>query len=116
MPGATHSGVEFGRVVLVRHGRTAWNRVERFRGRADVPLDDMGLGQAEATARRVATEWQPAAIYCSPLSRTVQTAVAIGRHCGLQAQPWPDLIDIDRTALRFGLLLGVYRLPKEYGT
>ena len=95
MPGATLSGVEFVRIVLVRHGRTAWNRVERFRGRADVPLDETGLAQAEAAARRVAAEWQPAAIYCRPLGRTVQTAEAIGRHCGLRAQPYPDLIDID---------------------
>jgi broad specificity phosphatase PhoE len=34
------------RVILVRHGETEWNRVERFRGRADVPLNDTGLFQA----------------------------------------------------------------------
>jgi len=95
MPDETLSSVKFARIVLVRHGRTAWNRVERFRGRADVPLDDTGLVQAEATGRRVAAEWRPAAIYCGPLDRTVQTADAIGRHCGLAAQPYPGLIDID---------------------
>lgn len=26
-------------VILVRHGQTEWNRSERFRGHADVPLD-----------------------------------------------------------------------------
>ncbi len=39
------------RVVLVRHGRTEWNRVERFRGRADVPLDATGLAQADAARK-----------------------------------------------------------------
>jgi len=37
-------------VYLVRHGQTAWNKGEVFRGRADVPLDDEGLGEAELAA------------------------------------------------------------------
>jgi len=32
MPGATLSSVEFARIVLVRHGRTAPNGEERFGG------------------------------------------------------------------------------------
>ena len=28
------------RIVLIRHGQTAWNREVRFRGRADLPLDE----------------------------------------------------------------------------
>jgi probable phosphoglycerate mutase len=83
------------RFILVRHGQTEWNRVERFRGRADVPLNDTGLSQAEATGRRVAAEWQPVAIYTSPLSRSVKTAEAIARHYALQVQPHPGLADID---------------------
>ena len=70
-------------LILVRHGRTAWNREERFRGRADVPLDAVGLAQAEATGKRVATQWQPQALYASPLSRAIQTAEAIGRASGV---------------------------------
>ncbi len=83
------------RFVLVRHGRTAWNRVERFRGRADIPLDEVGLAQAQATAARVAGEWQPAAIYASPLSRALKTAEAIAGRCGLEVIPEPALIDIN---------------------
>lgn len=81
--------------ILVRHGQTEWNRVERFRGRADVPLNETGLAQVEATGRRVAGQWQPAAVYSSPLSRAVKTAEAIAGHFGLPAQVHPDLIDID---------------------
>ena len=73
-------------ILLVRHGQTEWNRVERFRGRADVPLNDNGLQQAEATGRRVAAQWQPVAIYSSPLSRAVKTAEAIGRQAGLNVE------------------------------
>jgi probable phosphoglycerate mutase len=82
-------------LILVRHGETEWNRVERFRGRADVPLNAAGLAQAEATARRIARTWQPVAIVASPLSRAVQTAEAIARQCGLTVELQPDLIDID---------------------
>ncbi len=82
-------------VILVRHGQTEWNRIERFRGRADVPLNETGLEQAEATGLRVAAEWQPSAIYSSPLSRSVKTAEAIARHFGLEVQPHAGMADID---------------------
>ncbi len=57
-----------------------WNKVERIRGQVDIPLNEMGLAQAEATGQRIAAEWTLAAIYCSPLQRAVQTAEAIARH------------------------------------
>jgi phosphoserine phosphatase len=83
------------RIILVRHGQTEWNRIERFRGRADIPLNETGLAQAEATGQRIAAEWQPSAIYASPLSRAVKTAEAIANHYDLQIQPHPGLADID---------------------
>ncbi|MBC8446661.1 MAG: histidine phosphatase family protein, partial [Chloroflexi bacterium] len=83
------------RIILVRHGQTAWNREERFRGREDLPLDETGRRQAAAAGQYVAARWSPRAIYCSPLLRAVQTAQAIGDACGPAVQPCPDLIDID---------------------
>ncbi len=83
------------RVILVRHGQTEWNRVERFRGRADVPLNATGLAQAEATGRRIAAEWQPVAVYSSPLSRAVKTAEATAKYFHLDVQIQPGLADID---------------------
>ena len=82
-------------LILVRHGQTEWNRVERFRGRFDVPLNETGLAQAAATGRRIAAEWRPIAIYTSPLSRAVKTAEAVAQHFGLTVQGEPGLIDID---------------------
>ena len=82
-------------IVLVRHGQTEWNRVERFRGRADVPLDETGVAQAEATGRRVGSEFQPTAVYSSPLSRAIRTAGAIAGHLQLPVQPHPGIADID---------------------
>ena len=83
------------RMILVRHGQTEWNRVERFRGRADVPLDETGLAQAEATGRRTAADVIPAAVYSSPLARAVKTAEAIAGHFALAVQVHPGLADID---------------------
>jgi broad specificity phosphatase PhoE len=83
------------RIVLIRHGQTAWNREARFRGRSDVPLEEFGLRQAEVTARYVAARWPVAAVYASPLSRTIRTAEPIARAQGLTVQPLDGLTDID---------------------
>lgn len=83
------------RIILIRHGQTEWNRVERFRGRADVPLNATGLAQAEATGHHVVARWKPVAVYSSPLSRAVKTAEAVARHFELPVQVHPGLADID---------------------
>ncbi len=82
-------------VILVRHGQTAWNVNERFRGQADVPLDEVGAQQAERTAERIARQWAPAAVYCSPLSRARVTAEEIAAQCKVAVQVDRMLSDID---------------------
>jgi len=83
------------RIVLVRHGQTVWNREARFRGQADVELDEFGLRQAEATGRYLAARWPVVAVYASPMCRALQTAGAIARSQGLTAHPLEGLLDID---------------------
>jgi broad specificity phosphatase PhoE len=92
-------------VIVIRHGQTQWNRDEKFRGRVEVDLDELGIKQAEATAERV-TEFPVAAVYCSPLKRASSTASIIARKLKLEAQPLPAIIDID-----FGKWQGLS--PKE---
>lgn len=82
-------------IILVRHGQTEWNRVERFRGHADVPLNELGLAQAGSTGRRIAAEWKVSAVYSSPLTRATRTAEAIANPFSLPVQIHPDLIDIN---------------------
>jgi broad specificity phosphatase PhoE len=82
-------------IILVRHGQTEWNRVERFRGRYDVPLNTTGLDQAKLTANRIATRWKPAVIYSSPLSRAMQTAEIIAKKFLFFPIPTDDLLDIN---------------------
>ena len=80
-------------IYLVRHGQTAWNREEIFRGRTDIPLDETGLKQAELAGeylKEVAIE----AIYSSPLSRALETAEKIARFHNLKVQPLEGIIDM----------------------
>ena len=87
------------RIVLVRHGQTAWNRDVRFRGQADLPLDEVGLAEAEATGRYLVNRWPVDAVYASPLQRAMQTAEAIAEaHAeghALRVQSFEGLLDIN---------------------
>jgi broad specificity phosphatase PhoE len=64
------------RILLIRHGETDWNKVRRFQGRSDVPLNREGRGQAHALALVLRKE-SITAIYSSPLHRALETAQII---------------------------------------
>jgi len=82
-------------ILLVRHGQTEWNRVERFRGLVDIELNSTGFAQAHKTAVRIQSYWKPEAIYSSPLKRALQTAYAIAGLANIQVEPTPGLVDIN---------------------
>ncbi len=81
------------RFILIRHGQTRWNRLERFRGRVDIDLDRTGLRQAEAAAEKVAS-WGVKAIYSSPLKRAMRTAEIISQRLQLAVEPLEGIIDM----------------------
>lgn len=60
-------------LCLIRHGETAWNAEGRVQGQLDVPLSEIGRGQARAVARALAGESFDA-VYASDLARVRQTA------------------------------------------
>jgi probable phosphoglycerate mutase len=64
------------RVLLVRHGETAWNAVERIQGHEDVPLSARGREQAAALAARLAREGV-ARVVSSDLARARETAEVV---------------------------------------
>ena len=76
------------RLLIVRHGQTAWNSDGRFQGQLDIPLDETGQLQAAAVARRLAGE-RPLAIYTSDLSRAWQTARSIQNAIAEASAPDP---------------------------
>jgi 2,3-bisphosphoglycerate-dependent phosphoglycerate mutase len=73
------------RLLLVRHGETAWNAVGRLQGQTPLPLNARGQRQAVALTRAIATE-SVQAVYSSDLQRARQTAHSIATALGLLVQ------------------------------
>ena len=70
------------RVLLVRHGATQLTAEDRFAGAVGVDLSEEGRWQVQQLARRLARE-PIAAVYCSPLGRTVETAAILAQPHGI---------------------------------
>jgi broad specificity phosphatase PhoE len=79
------------RLYLVRHGATELTAEDRFAGSIGVDLSDEGRWQARQLGERLRSEGITAA-YCSPLSRSADTARIIAEEC--------RLAPIDRDGLR----------------
>jgi broad specificity phosphatase PhoE len=61
------------RLLLVRHGATALTSENRFSGDTGVDLSEEGRDQVRQLAGRLSHD-SIAAVYCSPLTRTAETA------------------------------------------
>lgn len=80
-------------VYVIRHADTVQGRDDVFRGRADVPLSDLGRAQAAACARALSSE-RLEAVYCGPLSRARDTGAAIAAPHGLEPIVEPAFDDV----------------------
>jgi ribonuclease H / adenosylcobalamin/alpha-ribazole phosphatase len=67
--------------ALLRHGQTPMSVQKRYAGRTDAPLTEVGVQQAAAAAKRLASAGL-GVIVTSPLLRTVQTAQAVAAVTG----------------------------------
>ena len=81
------------RIFLVRHGATVLTAEDRFAGATDVELSDEGREQARRLAVRLSRE-RIAAIYASPLGRTVETATILAQPHTLDVQTRDGLREI----------------------
>lgn len=81
------------RIYLVRHGATQLTAEDRFSGAVGVDLSEDGRWQAARLGERLQRQGIDAA-YCSPLSRTVETAKIIGERCGVVPVEAPGLEEI----------------------
>ena len=82
------------RLVLVRHAVTAQTGPLLSGRLPGIDLSEKGVGQAEATAQRLA-KLPIAHIYASPIERTTQTAHRIAAHHALDVEPLPGVIEAD---------------------
>jgi broad specificity phosphatase PhoE len=87
------------RVVLVRHGETAWSSTRRHTGRTDIPLNDEGRRLAAALRPVLAgiTGMDGALVLTSPLKRARDTCALAG--LGDRAEIEPDLVEWDYGAM-----------------
>lgn len=77
----------------IRHGESSFNAAGRIQGQLDPPLSELGLQQAQLLAQ--ALKVRPiTAIYCSPLTRAVQTATPLAEQLGLPLVLDPRLQEI----------------------
>ena len=79
------------RILAIRHGETAWNVDTRLQGHLDIPLNDVGLRQAQHLAQSLLGRDAIDAIYASDLSRAHTTALAIAKAVGQTVVQHPGL-------------------------
>ena len=66
------------KLILARHGETAWNAEGRYQGQEDIPLSEVGEAQARALGERLRHVHIDRAV-ASPLKRALRTAeLALG--------------------------------------
>ena len=78
------------KIILIRHGETAWNAERRLQGHLDIPLNAEGERQARMLAGALAAEPLDL-IVSSDLQRARQTAQAVATLRGMPLQIEPGL-------------------------
>ena len=95
----------------LRHGVTDWNRQGRFQRRTDIPLNDEGIAQAHAAARRL-RNLRLDQVVASPLVRAAETAKIVAASSATPLAIDDGLIECD-----FGSLEGrsIADVMREHG-
>jgi len=86
-------------LILVRHGKTDWNKDGRVQGQLDIPLNSEGKEQIQAIISGLANLKgikRIDALYSSRLSRSVETASGIGRVYGLKIGKLGELNELNQ--------------------
>lgn len=82
------------KIILVRHGRTAWHAEGRYAGTTDVPLDEVGIQQADRVADRLKSA-KIDIVFSSPLSRCLELAGKVADSHGLEVVVDDRLRELD---------------------
>lgn len=98
------------KIVLLRHGRSLADDENRFEGRYDTPLTDVGLLQAKETARKFKNSgYIFDAIITSPLLRALKTAEIINLEYQVPLIISDKLVERDN-----GILAGLERTKADF--
>jgi uncharacterized phosphatase len=79
-------------VYLVRHGETDWNAERRMQGQTDIPLNEKGIGQAEACGAAL-NQGDYDVVISSHLKRAKKTAEIINRYMELPLETMTDFAE-----------------------
>ncbi len=79
------------RILLARHGQTAWSLSGKHTGRTDIPLLDEGRGGAKLLGRGPWGGLPGVEVRTSPLVRASETCELAG--FGDRATPWDALLE-----------------------
>ncbi|MRX73978.1 histidine phosphatase family protein [Bacillus lacus] len=94
-------------LLLIRHGETDENKMGKFIGRTDPPLNENGKRQALQIANML-KEAKPDALLTSPLQRAGQTAAILSLHLDIPVTVKDELMERS-----FGKLEGKRRIAAE---
>lgn len=83
------------RFIIVRHGYSEANKAKRFAGQSDVPLDAVGVAQAQSTSKYILDAYKVDAIYSSDLSRAYETVRPLSEALGMDVIRRRDLREVD---------------------
>lgn len=81
-------------MYCIRHGESTYNAQGRVQGHLNIPLSELGRGQAAALAE-VCKGFGAKAIFCSPLRRARETAEPIAAALTLPIREEPRLMEIE---------------------
>jgi len=92
------------RILLARHGQTAWNAAGRLQGHTDIALDETGRAQAKELAR-VLDGAGVTRVWSSDLARARETAAIVAAELALP----PPEVDAELRERKFGVFEGLTR-------
>ncbi|MDO4377522.1 MAG: histidine phosphatase family protein [Erysipelotrichia bacterium] len=87
-------------IYIMRHGQTDWNINHKVQGLTDIPLNSTGIAQAQEAFEKLKNIHFDY-VYCSPLTRTKQTAALV------TGNKYPIIVDPLLIERDFGDLEGV---------
>jgi 2,3-bisphosphoglycerate-dependent phosphoglycerate mutase len=88
------------KLLIIRHGESEADILKVHEGRADFSLTEKGRKQAQKMSEWVSSNYQVDKLYCSPMSRTRQTADFFKEKMGLEPHFEDDLMEFNNGLLK----------------